>query len=164
MDILSRFAVFQSNGENGTHYIDSDTGLESMSSAETATTKPCSVCVDNPMAMSNNNNNNNNNGEGNHTQVEGLKQEVTRLKCDKLDLLRQNVVSRDGRGRLNGDGKLIAFVLQNCQRDIKRLRERELSLQGDLAAAGKEILRLRELLKDCMPDREGIMISGERPL
>lgn len=64
-----------------------------MSSAETATTKPCSVCVDNPMAMMNNNNNNNNNGEGNHTQVEGLKQEVTRLKCDKLDLLRQNVVS-----------------------------------------------------------------------
>lgn len=45
------------------------------------------------MAMMNNNNNNNNNGEGNHTQVEGLKQEVTRLKCDKLDLLRQNVVS-----------------------------------------------------------------------
>lgn len=26
-------------------------------------------------------------------QIEGLKQEVTRLKCDKLDLLRQNVVS-----------------------------------------------------------------------
>lgn len=25
-------------------------------------------------------------------QIEGLKQEVTRLKCDKLDLLRQNVV------------------------------------------------------------------------
>lgn len=26
-------------------------------------------------------------------QVEGMKQEITRLKCDKLDLLRQNVVS-----------------------------------------------------------------------
>lgn len=97
------FLVFQNNGENGAHYIDSDTGLESMSSAETATTKPCSVCVDNPMAMNNNNNNNNmnnntnsssnnNNGEGGQ-QVDGLKQEVTRLKCDKLDLLRQNVVS-----------------------------------------------------------------------
>lgn len=85
-------AVFQNN-ENGAHYIDSDTGLESMSSAETTTTtKPCSVCVDNPMAM--NNNNNNNNGETS-PQVEVLKQEVTRLKCDKLDLLRQNVVRRD---------------------------------------------------------------------
>lgn len=35
-------------------------------------------------------------------------------------------------------------------------------MQGDLAAAGKEILRLREMLKDYMPqERE---ISGERPL
>lgn len=58
-----------------------------MSSAETATTKPCSVCVDNPNALTNHNNNQE------ATQVEGLKQEVTRLKCDKLDLLRQNVVS-----------------------------------------------------------------------
>lgn len=40
------------------------------------------------------------------------------------------------------------FSLQTCQRDIKRLRERELTLQGDLSSAGKEILRLRELLKD----------------
>lgn len=57
---------------------------------------------------------------------------------------------------------IILLNFQNCQRDIKRLRERELSLQGDLAAAGKEILRLRDLLKDNMP--EGIMISGDRPL
>lgn len=27
-------------------------------------------------------------------QMDGFKQEITRLKCDKLDLLRQNVVSR----------------------------------------------------------------------
>lgn len=40
---------------------------------------------------------------------------------------------------------------QTCQRDIKRLRERELSLQGDLTAAGKEILRLRDLLKEYIP-------------
>lgn len=45
----------------------------------------------------------------------------------------------------------IFFFPQTCQRDIKRLRERELSLQGDLAAAGKEILRLRDLLKEYMP-------------
>lgn len=51
-------------------YADSDTGLESMSSAET-TLKSCPGCL-----------------EG-----ESLRQEVTKLKCDKLDLLRQNVVS-----------------------------------------------------------------------
>ncbi|XP_023032584.1 rap1 GTPase-activating protein 1 isoform X1 [Drosophila willistoni] len=113
--------------DGGATYIDSDTGLESMSSAE-ATTKACSLCLD---------------GGGQATmmgsspssetivKIENLRQEVTRLKCDKLDLLRQNVT---------------------CQRDIKRLRERELSLQGDLAAAGREILRLRDLLKEYMPD------------
>lgn len=58
-------------------YADSDTGLESMSSAETPN-KQCSLCVD----SSNDNN-----------KVDTLRQEVTRLKCDKLDLLRQNVVS-----------------------------------------------------------------------
>jgi len=93
-------------------YVDSDTGLESMSSAETPH-KACSLCSEN--------------GEAGGRQTEALRQEVTRLKCDKLDLLRQNV---------------------NFQRDIKRLREKELQLQSDLAAASKEILRLRELLKD----------------
>lgn len=43
------------------------------------------------------------------------------------------------------------FFLQSCQRDIKRLREKELCLQGDLDTAKKEILRLRELLKDYSP-------------
>ncbi|KAJ8912502.1 hypothetical protein NQ315_000678, partial [Exocentrus adspersus] len=100
-------------------YIDSDTGLESMSSAETAA-KACSVCQDRP-------------GSTTGPSTEALIQEVTRLKCDKLDLLRQNV---------------------NCQRDIKRLREKELGLQGDLAVATKEIIRLRELLKDYSPNGE----------
>ncbi|XP_073993282.1 rap GTPase activating protein 1 isoform X4 [Rhodnius prolixus] len=81
---------------------DSDTGLESMSSSEN---KTCSLCL----------------------EPADLAQEVTRLKCDKLHLLRQNV---------------------SCQREIKRLRERELGLQSELAAASREILRLRELLKD----------------
>lgn len=52
-------------------YPDSDTGLESMSSAEAherCTTKE-------------------------NTETDNLRVEVTRLKCDKLDLLRQNVVS-----------------------------------------------------------------------
>ena len=60
-------------------YVDSDTGLESMSSAETPH-KACSLCSEN--------------GEAGGRQTEALRQEVTRLKCDKLDLLRQNVVSQ----------------------------------------------------------------------
>lgn len=47
---------------------------------------------------------------------------------------------------------LILNAFQTCQRDIKRLREREMSLQGDLAAAGREILRLRDLLREYMPE------------
>ncbi|XP_063983873.1 rap1 GTPase-activating protein 1-like isoform X2 [Diachasmimorpha longicaudata] len=90
-------------------YPDSDTGLESMSSAETHEVR----CNKNGI-----------------NETEHLKQQVTRLKCDKLDLLRQNVT---------------------CQRDIKRLREKELQLQSDLTAASKEILRLRTMLKDCSP-------------
>lgn len=71
--------------------MDSDTGLESMSSAET-TTKSCSLCLDGVV------------GSGvlmgvvapeAGLQIDGLRQEVTRLKCDKLDLLRQNVVNID---------------------------------------------------------------------
>lgn len=63
----------------GGGYIDSDTGLESMSSAETAA-KACSVCQqERPGSTA---------GPTNET----LLQEVNRLKCDKLDLLRQNVV------------------------------------------------------------------------
>ncbi|XP_048520185.1 rap1 GTPase-activating protein 1 [Dendroctonus ponderosae] len=99
-------------------YVDSDTGLESMSSAETAA-KACSLCQDRPDSGTSG-------GQG-VSQQDALAQEVTRLKCDKLDLLRQNV---------------------SCQRDIKRLREKELVLQGELAQAHKEIMRLRELLKD----------------
>lgn len=127
-----------------------------MSSAE-ATTKACSLCLDGVVTS------------GGMLippeagiQIDGLKQEVTRLKCDKLDLLRQNVVSFHILPKINIKlhqceiqrtilTKLPNFKFQTCQRDIKRLRERELSLQGDLAAAGKEILRLRDLLKEYMP-------------
>ncbi|XP_058055499.1 rap1 GTPase-activating protein 1 [Anopheles bellator] len=163
--------VFLPTVDAGATYIDSDTGLESMSSAD-ATTKACSLCLDGTGSANGGGSvvsvsisgasvtidgggrelrNSASSGTGSTAsagggvggmvaggllpqetvqQVEGMKQEITRLKCDKLDLLRQNVT---------------------CQRDIKRLRERELSLQGDLAAAGKEILRLRDLLKECMP-------------
>lgn len=47
-------------------------------------------------------------------------------------------------------GSLIVFFssFQNCQHEIKRLREKELALQSELTSASKEILRLRELLKN----------------
>lgn len=54
-------------------YPDSDTGLESMSSAETHDTTRCTA-------------------KDGVLETENLRMEVTRLKCDKLDLLRQNVV------------------------------------------------------------------------
>ena len=57
-------------------YPDSDTGLESMSSAETHEAARC-------------------NAKDGANETENLRLEVTRLKCDKLDLLRQNVVSCD---------------------------------------------------------------------
>ena len=70
---------------------DSDTGLESMSSAETPhkLSLPCPLC------------NTNEDGvcalhpdpEVVMRQVDALKHEINKLKCDKLDLLRQNVVS-----------------------------------------------------------------------
>lgn len=60
-------------------YPDSDTGLESMSSAETHEANArCNVKDSHQSAA---------------TETDSLRQEVTRLKCDKLDLLRQNVVS-----------------------------------------------------------------------
>ncbi|XP_014472718.1 PREDICTED: rap1 GTPase-activating protein 1-like isoform X2 [Dinoponera quadriceps] len=90
-------------------YPDSDTGLESMSSAETHDTARCTT-------------------KDGVAENENLRMEVTRLKCDKLDLLRQNVT---------------------CQRELKRRREKELQLESDLAAASKEILRLRAMLKEC---------------
>lgn len=41
------------------------------------------------------------------------------------------------------------FNRQTCQRELKRRREKELQLESDLAAASKEILRLRAMLKEC---------------
>lgn len=70
------------DGEN--RYIDSDPGFGSMSSSEQAQ-------VSNIMRQ---NQINVEQQEAQHQkEVEELKQEITKLKCDKLDLLRQNVVS-----------------------------------------------------------------------
>ena len=53
-------------------------------------------------------------------------EEMARLKHEKLELLRQNVAH---------------------SRELKSLREREAALQSDLAAAAREIQRLRLLLE-----------------
>ncbi|XP_045477828.1 rap1 GTPase-activating protein 1 isoform X2 [Harmonia axyridis] len=102
------------------NYVDSDTGLESMSSAET-TAKPCSVCNERPGSVSV------------ELNVDDLVQEVSTLKCDKLELLRQNV---------------------HCQREIKNLREKVFSVENNLSLKEKEILRLRDLLKNYSPNIE----------
>ena len=59
-------------------------------------------------------------------QIDWLQGEVTRLKVEKLELLRQNV---------------------SAQREVKHLRERELQLQCDLSTASREISKLRTGLK-----------------
>lgn len=66
------------DGEN--RYIDSDPGFGSMSSSEQA-------------QMSTMRQNQEQQEAQHQKEVEDLKQEITKLKCDKLDLLRQNVVS-----------------------------------------------------------------------
>ena len=50
----------------------------------------------------------------------------------------------------------VLFLFQTCQREIKRLREKELALQSEIATASREILRLRELLKDYNTDASNI--------
>lgn len=69
------------NLDHGGVYVDSDTGLESMSSAENNGNKTCSMCQDRPGSAAGG------------PATDALRQEVSKLKCDKLDLLKQNVVS-----------------------------------------------------------------------
>lgn len=71
----------------GTVLIDSDTGLESMSSAETST-KLCLMCKERSQPFKESTSQN-----IAFPTVDNLRQEITRLKCDKLDLLRHNVVN-----------------------------------------------------------------------
>ncbi|KAF4517376.1 hypothetical protein B566_EDAN009804 [Ephemera danica] len=101
------------------HYAgDSDTGLESMSSADTA--RCCSLEPSAPATQC---------STGiTAAEAEALTQEVARLKCDKLDLLRHNVI---------------------CQRDVKILTEETLQLRAELSAASSELRRLRALLREC---------------
>lgn len=79
--------------DNHPHHLneDSDTGLESMSSAETPhkMAAACPLCGGQEEAACALHAD----PEAVLRQVEALKQEINKLKCDKLDLLRQNVVS-----------------------------------------------------------------------
>eukprot|EP00094_Tigriopus_californicus_P006667 TCALIF_06419-PA protein Name:"Similar to RAP1GAP Rap1 GTPase-activating protein 1 (Homo sapiens)" AED:0.07 eAED:0.08 QI:0/0/0/0.33/1/1/3/0/889 len=61
------------------------------------------------------------------SQLDRFQEEISRLKVDKLELLRQSVAS---------------------QREVKRLRDRESQLQTDLTVASREIQRLRVALKE----------------
>lgn len=83
-DNSSLYSVELEPLNDGEHrYIDSDPGFGSMSSSEQA-----------QMSNLRQNQINAEQQEAVHyKEVEELKQEITKLKCDKLDLLRQNVVS-----------------------------------------------------------------------
>lgn len=66
-------------------YIDSDPGFGSMSSSEQAQLSNNQLIRQNQISAEQQ--------EAHQKEVDEMKQEVTKLKCDKLDLLRQNVVS-----------------------------------------------------------------------
>jgi hypothetical protein len=85
-DNSSLYSVELEPLNDGEHrYIDSDPGFGSMSSSEQAQVSNNQLIRQNQMTSEQQ--------EAHHKEVEELKQEVTKLKCDKLDLLRQNVVS-----------------------------------------------------------------------
>jgi hypothetical protein len=67
-------------------YIDSDLGFGSMSSSEQAQLSNSQLIRPNQINIEQQ--------EVRQKEVDELRQEITKLKCDKLDLLRQNVVSR----------------------------------------------------------------------
>ncbi|XP_024223944.1 rap1 GTPase-activating protein 1 isoform X2 [Bombus vosnesenskii] len=84
-------------------YPDSDTGLESMSSAETHDTARCTT-------------------KDGVLENENLRMEVTRLKCDKLDLLRQNVTCQRDIKRLREKELQLQSDLAAASKEILRLR------------------------------------------
>lgn len=88
-DNSSLYSVELEPLNDGEHrYIDSDPGFGSMSSSEQAQLSNNQLIRQNPT-----NCDQHQQQEVHQKEVEELKQEITKLKCDKLDLLRQNVVS-----------------------------------------------------------------------
>jgi len=95
----------------GGQYVDSDTGLESMSSAETAA-KAC-VCRDRPGSSLNEED----------ERGKDLEKEVKQLKFDKLDLLRQNVNCQKDLKNLREKELALNKKLALANKEINRLRE-----------------------------------------
>lgn len=143
---------------------DSDTGMESLSSAETPATakrliigvgggsnKSCN-CYGSGVMESGMNQLDEEEQQAEQQSIrrhnEVLMQEVDKLKCDKLELLRQNVVSISFFFYYVSKSFYFILKFQSCQRDIKRLKEREFQLHSDLINAGQELQRLRLLLRD----------------
>ncbi|KAA0201839.1 hypothetical protein HAZT_HAZT006358 [Hyalella azteca] len=129
----SSFNSIDMDGHQAVLNEDSDTGLESMSSAETghqralesrAAVLDCPMCGGvqdglvcvlhaSPEVVA--------------RRVQALSEDVKKLKGDKLDLLRQNV---------------------SLQRDVKRLKEKDLRQASELSSTNREIARLQSLLKE----------------
>ncbi|KRZ93475.1 Rap1 GTPase-activating protein 1 [Trichinella sp. T8] len=113
---------------------DSDTGMESMSSAETSNFKhlACMAWKDSPEKSCLTFNKENKDKCADFQKLQELLQEMSKLKNEKLDLLRQNV---------------------SCKSDIKKLKKRETQMSAELEAAYDEINKLQQLLKFSTTDR-----------
>ncbi|KRX75461.1 Rap1 GTPase-activating protein 1 [Trichinella nativa] len=113
---------------------DSDTGMESMSSAETSNFKhlACMAWKDSPEKSCLTFNKDNKDKCADFQKLQELLQEMSKLKNEKLDLLRQNV---------------------SCKSDIKKLKKRETQMSAELEAAYDEINKLQQLLKFSTTDR-----------
>ncbi|VDK89098.1 unnamed protein product [Litomosoides sigmodontis] len=114
-----------SSGENESTEMghDSDTGLESLSSTEVVHSNrvSCSFCIDRHAPSLR---------EEEVKRLNELLNDVEKLRTERMDLLRQNVT---------------------CKTDIKKLKERQSILAGDLDKANEEIARLRKMLRRSLP-------------
>ncbi|KAM3718882.1 Rap1 GTPase-activating protein [Dirofilaria immitis] len=102
---------------------DSDTGLESLSSTE--------VIHSNRVPCSFCIDRQSSLREEEVKRLNELLNDVDKLRTERMDLLRQNVT---------------------CKTDIKKLKERQSILAGDLEKANEEIARLRKMLRRSLPN------------
>ncbi|EJD74531.1 Rapgap1 [Loa loa] len=114
-----------SSGENESTEMghDSDTGLESLSSTEVVHSNRIPCnCCIDRQAPLR---------EEEVKRLNELLNDVEKLRTERMDLLRQNVT---------------------CKTDIKKLKERQSILAGDLDKANEEIARLRKMLRRSLPN------------
>uniref|UniRef100_A0AC35U6G6 Rap-GAP domain-containing protein n=1 Tax=Rhabditophanes sp. KR3021 TaxID=114890 RepID=A0AC35U6G6_9BILA len=138
---------FGCHHDNESEGRDSDTGIESMSSSDLLSTNYCSgnpvirrqtngsltislidTSPHSPCARSTAD-------SEESKKLDELLHDVERLSVEKSDLLRQNVT---------------------CKTDIKKLKQRQSLLSGDLDKANEEIVRLRKMLKRVSVDGSSI--------